>query len=88
MTSSRSTITDYHAYQKYTECLCIPDLQWWSRIILSLAESGLRDYIILMVALAILLLKTHLNEAENIIIIHLWVIFIFKKFPIGLKENL
>ena len=41
------------------------------------------------VALAILLLKKkHQNEAECIIIIHLKVIFIFKKFPIGLKENL
>ena len=41
------------------------------------------------VALAILLLKNHQNEAEYIIMIHLrGIFFIFKTFQIGLKENL
>ena len=58
--------------------LCIPDPQRWSHIIL----------MILVLLLPSCYWKTHQNEAEYIFIIHLRVIFIFKKFPIGLKENL
>ena len=67
-----------NAYNEYL--LHIQGPQWWSHIILMIFSD----------ALAILLLKKTIKMKWNIaiIIICLRVIFVFRKFPIGLKENL
>ena len=65
-TSLRSTIAGYHAHHKYTER--IPPYSGPAAVVSHHSHD-------VSVALAILLLKNHQNEAEYIIIIHLRVIF-------------